>query len=59
MSGDSDSVPSKTIEVEIQSNGIIRNKHGWFLARLDKDIEFEFVEGQPCKFQGVEAHHID
>ena len=36
-----DCIETKEIVVLVQENGIIRNKNGRFLARLDDEIEFD------------------
>ena len=36
-----DCIETKEIVVLVQENGIIRNKKGRFLARLDDEIEFD------------------
>ena len=54
-----DSINVKVIDqVEIQENGIIRNRHGWIIGRLNEEVEFKFVDGQPHKYKDVEAREI-
>jgi hypothetical protein len=45
MSGDA--CDSKTLEVEVQSNGIIRDAHGIIIARLNHEVLFKTLGELP------------
>lgn len=39
-----DFIDSKTLLVEIQENGIIRNQHGWIIARLNAEVDYNRID---------------
>lgn len=45
MSGDA--CPTKTLEVEVQANGIIRDSNGIIIGRLSKDVYYETLGERP------------
>lgn len=49
--------PSIYTQVEIQSNGIIRNSKGLFMARLDRDVDIELLENDTRDARIAELEH--